>query len=231
MTPKITLITPTCGRPDGLRLAERWMARQTRKWDEWIVADGAPDQALVATPTLGQRHLWSPQEPGYRNFLGNVSNGVDAARGDLIIFIEDDDFYSPVHLETLAAQLSQPDVLAAGDDLQRYYNLPLRLYRTFENVGASLCQTGIRRWAVETLHETITECREKQSYGLDTRFWKKVPKAAWSLDRTGTVVGVKGLPGQVGLGIGHRPSGAWTPDMDLSTLKSWVGDDVSAYGV
>lgn len=221
---KVSVVTPTADRPVAFRLAEQWMARQTRQPDEWIVADGG--QTPVAC-TMGQTHAWVAAPAGPSNFLANVTRGLSLATGDVIVFWEDDDWYAPTHLAVLTRQLAEASV--AGDDEQRYYNLGHRCWRTFENTGASLCQTGLRRSLLATLLRAIETCACRSSYGVDTTFWRSVPRTDWALARTRTVVGLKGLPGNPGLGIGHRPTGHWTGDRRYRTLRAWLGADAAVY--
>ena len=229
---KVSVITPTCDRPVGFALAERWMARQTRQPDEWIIADGGQTPAVCQQ---GQVHLWltfplqghGPAPPGPQNLADNLLVGLDAATGDVIVFWEDDDWYAPTHLEQLVAQLEQPDVWAAGDDTQRYYNLQFAVWRTFPNRGACLCQTGIQRAVIPTLQHVIHRCRQSESYGIDGRFWEAIPRRHWNLQPTLTCLGMKGLPGQPGLGIGHRPTlrdRRWKADPGHAQLRAWIGD-------
>lgn len=231
MPDRVSLLTPTCDRPYGFALAERWMARQSVGWDEWIVADGG---SVPVVPTMGQVHLHVPCEPGARNFTGNLWRGLAAVTGDVLVVVEDDDFYAPSHLATILTQLGQPGVQIAGDDCQRYYNVPHRRWRVFQNKGASLCQTAIRRARFPDFARAI-QSQGKVSgsgggYGVDGALWNGLPDAVKSLKRTDTVVGIKGLPGRVGLGIGHRPHGpGWTDDQSGRQLRAWVGADADVY--
>ncbi len=197
---RVSVITPTCDRPVGIALCERFMARQSFMPDEWIVADGGEHPAPL---TMGQIHLCHPQPRGAGNFAANLLNGLATARGELIVFIEDDDHLAPDHLETMlrAAQAAPRGALAIGDDRQTYYNVTHRCWREFNNVGASLCQTAIRREAVPALVAIIRQCMARNTYGIDTTFWRSIPRERWALTGRRTVVGIKGLPGAAGLGI------------------------------
>ena len=227
----VSVVTPTANRPQGLALLEGWMARQTVQPDEWIVADGGISATVLMQ---GQRHLYDPSVPaGVENFLANLARGLRAATGDLIVIMEDDDWYDRTHLQTIVRQLSQLAVGIAGDPQQRYYHLPSQRWKVMNNKGASLCQTGFRRQYVSRLLDVIADRRTRATHpspterrralGVDFYFWHAVPCTHWSLEPTRTVVGLKGLPGQAGLGIGHRPTGGWTPDPDGAQLQSWVG--------
>jgi glycosyltransferase involved in cell wall biosynthesis len=217
----VSVITPTCDRPVAFGLCERWMARQTRQPDEWIVADGGQTPAVC---TLGQRHLHQPSAPGFGNFLGNLRRGLDAATGDVLVWWEDDDWYHTRHLEAML-ELFASGMMAVGDDLQQYYNLEHRVWRTFNNKGASLCQTAMTRGAIPCFRKALDAARHDRSYGVDGRFWAMLPKSLIRLSRIQTVVGMKGLPGAKGLGIGHRPMlvHPWNRDPKLTQLKAWIG--------
>lgn len=228
MADPFTLLTPTCDRPAGFALAERWMAAQTVPVTNWVVADGG---GVPVVPTLGQRHIHVRTPPGARNFTTNLLRGLEVVTGDILIVIEDDDYYAPTHLERILEQIHQRGIGIAGDDEQRYYNVQHRRWRVFQNRGASLCQTAIRRELFPLLVRAISEAQKiGHGYGVDGALWQSAPPAAKSLVRTKTVVGVKGLPGRPGLGIGHRPTGpGWTDDQNGQQLRAWIGADADAY--
>lgn len=225
---KVSVVTPTCDRPHAFALCERWMARQTVTPDEWIVADGGKSSANC---TMRQRHLHDPSQPGAANFARNLTNGLLAASGDVVVFVEDDDHYAPDHVEHIVSQLERnPQALAAGDDRLRYYNVAHRWWREFANVGSALCQTALRREAIPGFLNVIRECRRVRAYGIDAAFWRLIPRERWAISRTGTVVGMKGLPGTAGLGIGHRPRAEqWNRDRDGAKLREWIGYDADLY--
>lgn len=238
----LSVVTPTCDRPETMHLLGQWMRRQTRQPEEWIVADGGR-RAAQFFRTNGVDpyilHLWDQSVlPGVLNFLDNLERGLAAATGDLIVIMEDDDWYDRTHLEMIEAQLTEPGITIAGDGQQRYYNLAKRRYRLMQNKGASLCQTGFRRELRLPLLHVIADQRARvtsgnlrearRAIGVDYYFWHAVPRQHWSLHSTSTVVGMKGLPGQPGLGIGHRPASGWTPDPDGAQLARWVDGEALA---
>jgi hypothetical protein len=223
---KISVITPTCDRPVAFALAEKFMARQTIKPHEWIVADGGERPIQC---TMGQVHLHEARPPGAANFTRNLLRAIKRVSGDVVIIVEDDDYYSPTHIETSLAQLNGKALLA-GDDAQRYYNVEHRCWRIFANRGASLCQTAMRRELLPRLDYVLHACLLSAQYGVDAMLWARTPSAEKSLRRSDTVVGIKGLPGRAGLGIGHRPVGSkWYADPGLSKLQSWIGPDAALY--
>jgi glycosyltransferase involved in cell wall biosynthesis len=223
----LTVITPTCNRPAGFALLEHYMARQTRQPDQWLVADGG-STAVVKQGAVTFEHLWVPTPPGAVNLCTNLLRSLAYVRSDLVAIMEDDDYYAPDHLAKLTAQLSPEYVMVAGDPKQRYYNVQHKMWRVFDNKGSSLCQTGFKAAILLPLFtKCVQRCLDMQEYGVDGAFWQKIPKGGWALDHTATVVGVKGLPGQTGLGVGHRPEvrRGWRHDPDLQQLRAWIGDD------
>lgn len=223
---KITVVTPTADRPVAFALCERWMARQTRQPDEWVVADGG---FAPARCTLGQIHVHAPLPAGAMNFTNNLLNGIARATGEAIVWCEDDDYYAPDHLECMAAAL-EARPLVGSEDVQHYYNVAHRAWRRFNNTGASLCQTGMRREMWPAFEAIVRQCLARGAHGTDTYFWRSVPREQWGLLGRMTVLGLKGLPGCAGLGIGHRPNGhQWTADPDLAQLREWIGADADLY--
>ena len=210
----ITVITPTCGRPAGFALAERWMARQTVKPDRWIVADGGDTPAPL---TMGQERRWSPSPAGPANFAGNVLMALDGVTGAVVVF-EDDDYYSPDHIERCMEGLEVGD---HGCEWLRYWNVRFSAWKEVRNKGSSLAQTATRD--VARLRHAAEAALAAGDYTIDGRFWD-------GRKATGprTVVGIKGLPGTVGLGMGHRPGRGWRRDSG-DKLRSWIGDDEQVY--
>lgn len=223
---KITVLTPTCDRPVGIALAEKMMARQTVQPDEWIVADGGEAPAVL---TMGQVHLHEARPAGASNFAQNLLNGIEAATGDVLIVCEDDDWYAPTHIETMAAVAERGHRLIGSEPVQRYYNVAHRCYRLFNNVGASLCQTALVRALFQAFRTAIQYCLWRNSFGIDRALWMGQSVNDWAFTRQKTVVGIKGLPGRIGLGVGHRPDARWSPDPQLTKLREWIGDDADLY--
>ena len=228
--PTLTLITPTADQPTGIAFLETYIRRQTL-WGaapiQWIVVD---DGIVPADLTQGQTHLRRVREDRCHpteSFCRNLLAALPLVHGEYVYFIEHDDYYQPQHLEQLAGQLAQAEI--AGDASQRYYNVARRIWRVYQNKGASLCQTAIRRSVLPQVASLLYECLAKRQYGLDRALWESVPAAQWSLEPSLTVVGIKGLPGRVGLGIGHRPQQGWTYDPDGSRLRTWIGEDAASY--
>ncbi len=228
----LTLLTPTCDQPIGLAFVEADIRRQTI-WGtrpiQWIVVD---DGIVPADLTLSQTHLRRTREPDCQpaqSFCRNLLHGLPYVQGDILAVIEHDDFLEPGHLAMLLEQLDG-GALIAGDDKQRYYNVGLRRWRLMDNVGSSLCQTGMKRSVIPLFESALRGCLDRNKYGVDRALWESVPREQWALKHTAQVVGIKGLPGRPGLGMGHRPHGSgWQDDPDLAQLRRWIGAEADRY--
>lgn len=230
---RLSVITPTADRPQAMEMAERWMSRQTRQPDEWIVADGGEETVRLSSGQVQIRV--DPRPPGVESFCQNLLAASAMVTGDLVVIWEDDDYYTPAHLQTLERLLDDQD--AVGHELQRYYHLPTSQYLVCVNKGSALCQTGFRRELLPLFEKACRDAQAKDSRGVDAMFWRyarhRSRKLRTLLYRKGlTTVGMKGLPGREGLGIGHRPGKTghnWKDDSDGQMLTAWLGHEAAGH--
>lgn len=217
----ITVITPTCDRPEGIKLLERWMARQTLQPDRWLVCDGGEVPAAL---TMDQEHHHVARPVGAENFASNVLQGLALVDAGAVIFMEDDDWYAPNHIETCMEALKyQP---AYGSDRLWYFNVRHKAWVQWRNHGASLAQTAFRAALIEQAVEATKQALWAGDYTIDGRFWKSMTKYA---NGKHTSIGIKGLPGAKGLGQGHRVDVRWNRDPQCVKLREWIGEDADAY--
>ena len=201
-------ITPTGGRPEALALCHRWMERQTRPLDEWVVVDdgGVTDENTQAA-----------------NLLAAIDQVT--ATADVVLVIEDDDWYSPRYVEHMIDLAERSELF--GDGRARYYNVATSRWAQLHNTAhASLCQTGWRA----SLTPLVRDVLATGPAWIDIELWKRAAGRG-RVNEPGVVrcVGVKGLPGRPGIGVGHRADFG-TPDRDREMLRQWVGlEDAEVY--
>ncbi len=110
-SPLVSVIVRTRDRPALLREALASLRAQTfRDFETLVVADGGdrpPETLLETAPGEGGLTLLHRSPPHGRARALNA--GLDAARGQLIAYLDDDDLFLPDHLETLARFLSGSD--------------------------------------------------------------------------------------------------------------------------
>ena len=228
--PFLVVLTPTCDRPAAFVLCERWVSKQTLKPDLWIVSDGGQ---VPVRCMQGQTHLHnSAVPPGAHNFLSNLQRGLKAVpTGEhvLLVIMEDDDYYFPSFLAETVRRLATAD--ATGGIWQPYYNLRLKVWKRFHNRGSCLCQTGLRAKLIPWLLASVQDCWVRKAFGVDGHFWDSIAKAGFKLDLYDAQlsIGIKGLPGQAGLGVGHRPKPDWIRDPQSAKLREWVGAEAETY--
>lgn len=222
---KISLVTPTADQPLGMLLAEQYIARQTIGFHEWIVAD---DGTVPARLSMGQKHLIRQrQHEGGRSLAGNMLAALPHVTGEIVVMVEHDDWYSPLHLATSLQRLQRAK--ATGNGYQRYYNVHHRCYRLMKNVGSALCNTAFTADLIPAMQRAAETAMRTGGYGVDRLFWDSIDEGEKDVHDVETVVGIKGLPGRPGLGMGHRPAEGWTLDPQLAQLREWIGEDVENY--
>jgi hypothetical protein len=225
----LTLITPTSDRPRSFAVCERWMRRAIAQLGnrpvQWIVAD---DGHEPLQPTMGQLHLRrTPSKSTVESFRGNLLAAVQQADHEFVLFIEDDDWYSPHYLQVMCERLEHADIV--GESRSRYYNLATGRYHQCANrKHASLCQTGIRRSVLPWLQSLL---KITDSPFVDLDLWNKAPSRfrRWLASASHFCVGMKGFPGKGGIGIGHRLDARHQADVAGRVLREWVGHEDALY--
>lgn len=169
----ITAITCTGGRPEAFGLCCEYIGRQTRKPDQWIIVDdGQPHMAgrsFYSTSRIPFEYIRREPQPGEGHTLRqNLLAAIPHIEFDKIVFFEDDDWYSPLFIESFAEKLETFSLV--GEYPAKYYNVRTGRYRVCKNNGdrASLCQTGIR---AEFLDRLIWQINSKDSHFVDHRLW------------------------------------------------------------
>ena len=224
----LQLLTATGARPEAWALCQRWAARQTYTGRvTWIIVDDGPiGQRVEPMPDNWQQVVirrapyW---QRGQNTQAANLLRGLDAVNPDVPLVIwEDDDWYAPDWLDTVARELETADLV--GEHRARYYNVAQRRQQEMDNVRhASLCATAMRGAAIEAFRRA---CGQKKVF-IDIELWRSHRNR--SLFDGHRVVGIKGLPGRGGIGVGHRDSFRGRPDPNLDILRQWIGDDAEVY--
>lgn len=225
--PLVTAITPTGDRHLAFALCERWVSRQTRKPDQWIVVD---DGRVPLTPTVPMEYVRRQPLPIDTKFTlcQNLLAALPLIKGEHVLILEDDEYYAPGYVEAMAKVLDGYEL--AGIMCSKYYHLPSGRYMQIPNrTHASLAETGFRSSFLPVFRVTL----DGDSY-LDLRVWRSPHQGHSHLfvdEEAPLYCGIKGLPGRSGIGLGHSIAlyrDRWT-DKDRSVLKRWVPNDWIAY--
>jgi hypothetical protein len=224
MNGKITVITPTGDRPECFALLRRWMAQQTRKPDQWIVVDdGMVPYEAIPEATIIRRE---PQENDPPCTLGpNLEVACAHVIHDKVIIMEDDDWYGPEYIETLANLLNVRDLVGVWGT--KYYDPEIPGYRELGRKDhAAMSQTGMRKSFLPQLLKSIPPDGHTPDVSIDLRLWWNnslgrsllTPGAGKRLH-----VSIKAMPGRPGAGIGHDKQN-FIPDAGYEVFKTWCDD-------
>ena len=236
----ITAITPTGDRVLAFALCQYWMSRQTVKPDQWIVVD---DGKVPMTPFVPMEYIRReplPSDPEH-TLTVNLKAAYPLIKGNKIMIIEDDEYYAPGYVAEMATRLDHHELV--GIKHAKYYHLGSGGYCTHANINhASFAETAFRASFLPIFKPFLDI--DIHTF-LDIRIWRKVrgivhlrAPSQMKRDRRGFLfvddpplyLGVKGLPGRVGIGIGHdekRYAHRDTPDRDV--LKKWIPGDYQVY--
>ena len=114
MSPLFTVIIPTHNRSDRLATAIRSVHQQIyTNWEIIVVDDGSDPPVELLPDALDERvHLCRQANAGP---AAARRLGIGHARGDIVCFLDDDDFFLPDHLYVLQmAYVQQPGLYAVG---------------------------------------------------------------------------------------------------------------------
>lgn len=232
---KTALLTCTGGRPETFALAEIWISKQTVEPDFWVVVDDVNpptelnmDQILVRPEPLWKRgggHTLS------RNLIAGLEK-IKELSADLVMVIEDDDWYAPNYIESMREWFWHgiPRRLIVGERDTIYYHVGCRQYRQNWHPGhASLCSVSFHVDIIDKIISIAGSCRNT---GIDFAIFRNPwPENSVKLLGSNLCVGIKGAPAsRLGIGSGHRRiPHSGIPDPDLSFLRELIGSDAEYY--
>lgn len=110
--PFLSVVIPTCLRPDRLQTTLRAVLAQCTRQDpaEVIVVDNDPDGSASAVTPRGVRYVHEPR----RGVAHARNRGVEAARGSHVVFLDDDEIPGPGWLDAFRARARAGDLACFG---------------------------------------------------------------------------------------------------------------------
>ena len=221
----LTLLTATGARPEAWAICERLMARQDYAGPvRWVIVDDGQEPQ----PVTFAREGWTLEvirpepfwQPGDNTQARNLLAGLEVIGPDERVHtLEDDDYYPPNWLSTVAGWLELGDMV--GESHARYFNVATgRGHQHRNREHASLCATACKGPALQALRCAVA----KKDKFIDMALWHSFRGSKW-LRRANLTVGIKGLPGRGGIGGGHR--GDFGVPMNL---RDWLGEAAAIYG-
>ncbi|MCP9470687.1 MAG: glycosyltransferase [Nitrospira sp.] len=120
--PTVSVIVPTCNRPDRLREAlQSVLAQSYRDFEIIVVNDGAVDVGAAVEALNTDGRITLIKHDRNRGLAAARNTGIRMARGKYIAYLDDDDRYLPDHLETLVTLLEKGPYKAAYTDAWRVH--------------------------------------------------------------------------------------------------------------
>lgn len=108
--PLVSIVTPTSGRQHLMPALYQVFCRQTYPNTELIIFEDGP------TPSDFLSNLEDPRVR-YLHVTNKITTGnkrntlIDQARGDVIAFFDDDDYYAPNYLEAMLEQMAGAEII------------------------------------------------------------------------------------------------------------------------
>ncbi len=224
----ITVITPTRDRPSGFALCREWIDRQTcRDEIDWIVVDDG-DVPVGENSEEYRYFRRPPSEKKFTNF-DNLVFGLEQADGQVVMYIEDDDWISPNYVQNMVDNVRGYVAAALGGDL--IYHIGYRRYvdhrisakeaKSRLRFMGSFCASGS---GIGMLLEACRAASLADDPLIDLRFWRLVAKSGlpFNVSAVLDIVKIKGIPGR---------SITWKHGADVGThdpeeryLRSLIGD-------
>jgi hypothetical protein len=227
---KVSVITPTGGRPMAFELCELWMSRQTRQPDEWIVIDDFefPTKCTMGQKVIRRTPFWDLNS-GITLQL-NLLEAFKIIEGDIILVMEDDDWYSPDYIKNMVEKFQTPDfenktphLIGAG--LYVYYNINNFTYSYHNNINhSSLSQVAFCKKLIPQISVLLKYFSKVMFFDMELWKWTKCNKTIF-LTKKPWCVGIKGLPGRPGVMHEHRKKLDYLDTKELDKLKEWIGKE------
>jgi len=220
---KITVITLTGDRNKIFEITRQHILAQTIQPDQWIIVDDGfeplPEKLIKGADYIRRE----PKKGEGFTLIQNMKLAVSQIKGNIILFMEDDDYYAPKYIETYYNYLKEYTLV--GEGCARYYHVSAQKYARMNNKRhASLAQTGFRKEILDIFKVSIED-----DFHIDIRFWKKASKFGYVFfdteDKLKLHCSLKGLPGRKGIGIGHNKNlKIYQKDKDYKMLKKWISE-------
>jgi len=123
--PIVSVIIPTCNRPEFLKEALQSVMSQTyRNFEVIVINDGGKDVSDVIKSLDGNEKIVYLTHENKKGPSAARNTGLKAARGKYIAYLDDDDIYYPNHIQTLISCLERNNYdVAYTDSIQARQSL------------------------------------------------------------------------------------------------------------
>jgi glycosyltransferase involved in cell wall biosynthesis len=185
--PVFSVVIPTYGRPRLLNSAVESVLAQTDPSFEVVVVDDASPEPITGLPADPRLRLVRRSRNGGSAAARNT--GLDAARGEYVVFLDDDDLMTPDRLELAREGLRRADIAVCrrgsvgevgASDESLYGDVHDRIC---DRMTPHLGQTALRRADCPRFDETFAGCE-------DVDWWIRATRqlTVWTVPSVGYLV-------------------------------------------
>ncbi len=211
---RITVILPTRNRPALLALAIESVQAQTVDGWELIVVDSASDPPARVPEDPRIRLLRLDGDPGPARAR---NAGIDASRGDVLAFLDDDDLFSPDRLAIGLDGLGRGPIAVCGT---RYLHDPTGRHRRLEgNVAETILDGFTPSLGATMVRRTVMSRFDERWRALeDVEWWWRTAQRSpvTTDDRVGYLVRLhQGVRSGNGLDVRVRESLAFMDEQSV----------------
>lgn len=185
--PLVTLCTPTFNRRPFIPIMIKCFEHQTYPKDkiEWIIVDDGTDKIEELVKHIPQVKYLKYDEKLTIGQKRNICN--DAAKGDIIVYMDDDDYYPPERISHAVEMLRlNPKAMCAGSSIMHIYFKHINKMYQFGPYAAKHATAATFAFRRELLKETRFD--ETSSLAEEKKFLKDYTIPFVQLDSTKTIL-------------------------------------------
>ncbi len=224
---EISIVTPTADREFCLKRLAYYLQRQTFVGTiQWIITDSG-SKSFTKPISLNfpcEYEYLGHIKDSKQSFCKNMQNALSRVKYKKVLVMEDDDWYHPTYIEVMWERLHIKDLI--GEIPATYYHIKDKSYRILPNTErASMCQMGFTEKVIPIIQHIIKQ--DSSNAFIDLKLWKYYSSQfKRQLYNSRLSIGIKGMPGNSGIGIGHRIKDVHRKsDPDFRKLEKWIGKE------
>jgi len=184
--PFVSICTPTFNRRPFIQMAIQCFEHQTYPKDkmEWIIIDDGTDKIEDLVSHIPQVRYFKYDEKLTLGKKRNISN--EKAKGDIIVYMDDDDYYPPERVKHAVDTLKESKALCAGSSAMFMYFKHIDKMYQFGPYGPNHSTAATFAFKRELLHQTKFD--ESSSVAEEKKFLKDYTIPFVQLDPLKTIL-------------------------------------------
>jgi len=184
--PFVSICTPTFNRRPFMPIIIKCFENQTYPRDkmEWIIVDDGSDKIEDLVAHLPYVRYFKYDEKMTLGKKRNISN--EKAKGDIIVYMDDDDYYPPERVQHAVERLQESKALCAGSSAMFLYFKHINKMFQFGPYGPNHATAATFAFKKELLQKT--KFNEESCVAEEKKFLKDYPIPFVQLDSTKSIL-------------------------------------------